>query len=186
MNVKDVIMSRKSLRDFSRQNIDKKIISEMISAAGRAPSFQNKQCWRFVFIEDKEIINQLAYHSGLIGKANFFIKKAPLIVAACADPRRSGTLNGMDYFLVDTAIAFQQMMLLAHSYGIGSCWLAAFNEEKVKNILKIPDPIKVVALSPFGYSAEKEKLYTKALKVFAGSKNRLPAEKIACFDRWEL
>lgn len=186
MDCREIIYNRKSLRDFSGTQISDQIITEMIEAARLAPSFQNKQCWRFVIIKKKEMISRLADHSGLVGKANFFIKKAPLVVVACADPKRSGSMNGMDYYLVDTSIAFHQMMLLAQSYGIGSCWLAAFNEKKVKKVLDIPDNIKVVAMSPFGYPAEKEKLYTKAVKIFSGSKKRLSVSEIACFDNWNL
>ena len=186
MNAHDLIFGRKSLRDFSEEMIPESVIQDMIEAARLAPSFQNRQCWRFIIIKDDETKKRLADKSGLVGKANFFIKKAPLIVAACADPKHSGVMNGMDYYLVDSTIAFHQMMLMARSHGIGSCWLAAFDEKKVRQILDIPDHIKVVALSPFGYPADKEKLYTKAIHLFAGSKKRLSKDKIVSFDSWSF
>ncbi|MFO7660452.1 MAG: nitroreductase family protein [Candidatus Cloacimonadaceae bacterium] len=78
---------------------------------------------------------------------------------------------------MDTAIAFQQMMLIAWSHGIGSCWLAAFSEKKLRAYLDLPKSWKIVALSPFGYPAEKQGLYFKTLKTFAGSKDRLALDK---------
>ena len=109
-----------------------------------------------------------------------------MIIVACADPGDSGKVNGMDYYLVDTAISFQQMILTAWNYGIGSCWLAAFNEKKVKDILTIPEKIKVVAMSPFGYPKEKKSVYTKALTMFAGSKKRKDIDRIACYNKWDF
>ncbi|NQT65139.1 MAG: nitroreductase family protein, partial [FCB group bacterium] len=107
-----------------------------------------------------------------------------VVIVACADPAKSGTMNNQNYYLVDTAIAFQQMMLSAWNHGIGSCWLAAFNEQKVRDILKIPDNIRVVALSPFGYPKEKKTFYDNAVKVFAQSKKRLDLNKIMMWDKW--
>jgi len=173
MEFENVINTRKSVRSFSNQEISEKILSKILLAGRSAPSCQNKQCWRFIVVKTEELKKKLSLHSGIIGTVNFFIKDAPLIIVACADPKRSCKLNDQNYYLVDTAISFQQMMLTAWNLGIGSCWLAAFNEKKVKSILSIPPGIRVVAISPFGYPREKEKLYAKVVSKFAGSKNRL-------------
>ena len=186
MEFKEVIFSRKSVRSFQNKAVPEEIMNDMMEAARLSPSFQNKQCWRFVVVRDKNIIRELALKSGLVSKVNFFIKDAPLVIVACADPVKSGTMNEQDYYLVDTAIAFQQMMLTAWNYGIGSCWLAAFNEQKVREILEIPKKIRIVALSPFGYPKEKKTVYEKALKVFAGSKKRNTFNKIVCYDKWKF
>ncbi len=185
MEFENVILSRRSIRSFTDKEIPSQILEKIMEAARLSPSFQNRQCWRFIVVRDENIRKKLALKSGLIGKCNFFIKDAPVVVVACADPSKSGTMNDQDYYLVDVAIAFQQMMLTAWNYGIGSCWLAAFNEQKVKEILEIPSKIRVVAMSPFGYPKEKTSLYDKALKTFAGSKKRLPLEKIVCYDKWK-
>jgi len=120
----------------------------------------------------------MAFNCGLIGLSNFFIRSAPCVVIACADTEQNVKINGQDYYLVDTAIAFQQMMLIAWSHGVGSCWLGAFSEKRLKPWLGISDNWRIVALSPFGYPAEKQGLYAKVVKAFAGSKDRLPLDKI--------
>ncbi len=185
MDFIEVIKTRKSIRDYLDKKIPDKILDEILEAGRVAPSCQNRQCWRYVVVKDKKIINKLALQSGLIGKVNFFIKNAPVIIVAFANPKNSCRLNGQDYYLVDIGISFQQMMLTAWNYGIGSCWLAAFSEEKVKEILNIPKKYKVVAMSPFGYPKDKKSLYSSAVSIFAGSKKRLPKEKIFKYDRWE-
>ncbi len=185
MEFTDVILSRRSARSFSKKEIPENILNEMLEASRLSPSSQNRQCWRFVVVKEEETRKKLALKSGFIGKLNFFIKDAPVIIVACADPSKSVRLNKQNYYLVDVAIAFQQMMLAAWNHGVGSCWLAAFNEQKVKEILDIPSKIRVVAMSPFGYLKKKASLYDKALKTFAGSKKRLDLDKIVMWEKWE-
>ncbi len=186
MEFDEVIISRKSVRSFQDKEISEEILNTMMEAARLSPSFQNRQCWRFIVVKNKKIIKNLALRSGIISKVNFFIKDAPVVIIACADPAKSGTINNQNYYLVDTAIAFQQMMLSAWNHGIGSCWLAAFNERYVREILEIPQNIRIVALSPFGYPKEKKSLYEKAVKVFAQSKKRNEFNNIICHDKWSL
>lgn len=186
MEFTDVILSRRSVRSFSKEEIPENIINEILEAARLSPSSQNRQCWRFIVVHIKKTRERLALKSGFIGKFNFFIKDAPIIIVACADPSKSIRLNKQNYYLVDIAIAFQQMMLAAWNHGVGSCWLAAFDEQKVKDILGIPDKIRVVAMSPFGYSKKKASLYDKVLKTFAGSKRKLDLSKIVSYDKWKF
>jgi len=184
MDFIDVINTRKSVRSFSDEKIPEEFLQEMFSAAQLAPSFQNRQCWRYIVVRDKKTRSELALKSGFLGKVNFFIKDAPVIIVACADTSKSGTVNDQKYYLVDLAISFQQMMLAAWNRGIGSCWLAAFNDKSVRKILGIPDKIRVVAMSPFGYPKDKASFYAKAVKTFAGSKKRVDLDKIIMHDKW--
>jgi len=186
MEFEEAIFSRRSIRDFLDREISQEILEKIIAAGRIAPSFQNRQCWRYVICRDKDIIQKLAMNSGWLGKVNFFIKKAPVIIVACADPAKSGIVNDQKYYLVDTAISFQMMMLTAWNFGIGSCWLAAFNEKKVREILSVPEKIKIVAMSPFGFPKEKKTIYTKAVSMFAGSSNRISMEKMSCYNKWSL
>jgi len=162
MDFNDVIISRKSIRSFDNKPIPDEVLKDMFTSAQLAPSFQNRQCWRYIVVKDAEKRRELALKSGLVSKINFFIKDAPVIIVACADTGKSGTMNDQDYYLVDVAISFQQMMLTAWNHGVGSCWLAAFNEKIIRRILDIPEKIRVVALSPFGYPQNKDSLYSKA------------------------
>lgn len=186
MEYMQVITTRKSIRSYSSEPISEEHLDLILESGRNAPSYQNRQCWRFVVINDPDVIKDIAHKSGFVGTINFFLKDAPIVIVACADPAKSGGINNQSYYLVDTAIAFQQMMLTAWNFGIGSCWMAAFNEKKVKTLLSIPDNIRIVALSPFGYPKEKESLYGKMVKVFAGSKKRKEKEDIICYNRWTL
>ncbi len=178
MELMETILTRHSVRDFRDEPVPEEVLQDMLEAARLAPSAQNRQPWRFIILRDREKIRSLAANCGLIGLSNFFIKKAPMLVIACADTDKNLRVNGQDYYLVDTTIAFHQMILTAWSHGIGSCWLAAFSEKKLKSWLQLPKSWRIIALSPFGYPAEKTGVYSKVLKTFAGSKDRLPLEQI--------
>lgn len=181
MDCKETIFTRHSVREFLPDPIPEEILNDMLEAARLAPSAQNRQPWRFIVLTNQDKIKDLAANTGLIGISNFFIRKAPCLVIACADKSKNLRINEQDYYLVDTAIAFQQMMLMAWSHGIGGCWLAAFSEKKLRTYLDLPPSWKIVALSPFGYPAEKQGFYFKAIKTLSGSKDRLHLNKIIRF-----
>jgi nitroreductase len=79
---------------------------------------------------------------------------------------------------IDVSIAVDHMTLAAVEEGLGTCWIGAFYEDKVKEILGIPQSIRVVALLPLGYPAEP----VKAAQT--GSKHRKPLEEIVAYDGW--
>ncbi|MBM4403118.1 MAG: nitroreductase family protein [Candidatus Cloacimonetes bacterium] len=178
MDIKELIMSRHSVRSYKADPLSPEVLSDILEAGRLAPSAQNRQPWRFIVIQGTDKIKSLSVNCGLLGLSNFFIRQAPCVIIACADTRRSIRINDQDYYLVDTAIAFQQMMLMALAHGIGSCWIAAFSEKKLRKWLKIDDKWKIVALSPFGYPAEKDTLHARMVSGFARSSNRLPLEQI--------
>ena len=174
----ETIKNRYSVRDFLPDPLPQEVIDDMIEAARLAPSAQNRQPWRYVIITEPEKIKELVKHTGLIGLSNYFIKDAPCLVIACADVKKNLKLNQKDYYLVDVAISFHQMILAAWAHGVGSCWLAAFNEEKLAKYLGLPKNYRIVAMSPFGYPKGSKTLYSKALNVFSGSDRRLKREEI--------
>ena len=178
MDVYDLIQSRHSVRDFLPRAIPQDILEKILEAGRLAPSAQNRQPWRYIVFTDPAKIKNLAKQTGLIGMSNFFIKSAPCVIVACADMKKNVRINDQDYYLVDTAISCQQMMLTAWQYGIGSCWLAAFSEKVLAKYLEIPNPWRIVALSPFGYPKEGKGIYSKALSTLAGSSKRLPLSQI--------
>ncbi len=181
MDILELMQNRHSLRDFSAEPIPKEILREILEAGRLAPSAQNRQPWRYIVFTDPDKIRELTRQTGLIGLSNFFIKDAPCVIIACADMKKNTRLNGQDYYLVDTAISFQQMMLMAFSHGIGSCWMAAFSEKILAKYLDLPPKWRIVAVSPFGYPKGKKRLYSKALSALAGSSKRLPLSEIVDF-----
>ncbi|PKN75035.1 MAG: nitroreductase family protein [Candidatus Cloacimonetes bacterium HGW-Cloacimonetes-2] len=181
MNIKEIINVRKSTRNFLPDPVPQEILEEILEAGRLAPSAQNRQPWRYLVFNDNRKIRELAKNCGLIGLSNFFIKEAPLVIIACAETKSNVRINNQDYYLVDTAISFQQMILTATAHGLGTCWMAAFSEKTLSKYLQLPPSWRIVAISPFGYPAEKKSLYSKALSALAKSKDRLPMDKIVTY-----
>jgi nitroreductase len=99
----------------------------------------------------------------------------PVIIVGCSDPKKSGVKDDQEYYLLEMGIALEHLMLAATELGLGTAWICAFNEKDVKKILKIPENIRVVAITPLGYPAEKKE------KV----KDRKKLEDITCNEYWK-
>jgi nitroreductase len=177
MDFDKVVLTRKSVRKYLDKPVEEEKITKCLEAARLAPSWENKQCWRFVVVRDKEIIAKLA--KGI----NFWAKSAPVFIVACGDPKRSGTRYGQNYYLVDVAIAMEHLVLAAANLGLGTCWLGLFDEEETKKLLKIPEGIRVVALTPLGYPHPDEGIWGKVVKAIV-SKKRKSLGEIAYDGEW--
>ena len=178
MEFMDVIRTRKSTRSYIDKDVEEEKINQMFEAARLAPSWANKQCWNYVVVSDKEKIQKLA--AGII---NSWMKNTAIVIVACADPKKSGSKNGMDYYLVDVAISMEHLVLAATNLGLGTCWIGGFDETKVKTILNIPEKIKVVAMTPIGYSSD-EGIRNKLARKVIRADTRKALEDMVHFNKW--
>jgi nitroreductase len=176
----DVINNRRSVRGYNDKTVEVEKLEQVLECARWAPSWANKQCWSFIVIKDRDTIEAIS-KSALVNK---WLSKAPSIIVACADPNLSGSHNNMDYFLVDVSIAMEHLVLAAANLGLGTCWIGAFDENKVKKILNIPGNIRVVALTPIGYPAEKPNFREKMTQKIVKSSKRKPLDEIVHHEKW--
>jgi nitroreductase len=149
MSLLDLILTRRSIRKYEDKDIPEEILQQILESGRQAPSAVNRQPIHFVIVNDHDLLKNLC--DNLITR---FVKYAPLAIVGCADVK--SLLTGK-WAVVDATIAMQNMVIAALTFGIGSCWIGACNEKKVKELLKIPDKWKVVALLTFGYPAEQPK-----------------------------
>ncbi len=177
ISVFDAIASRRSVRSFEDVPVEDAKINLCVEAARLAPSWANKQCWHFVVVRGKQAVAEL-------GLTPAHIKNAQVLVIACGDPDKSGNIDGKQYYLVDVAIAVEHLVLAAWEQGLGTVWVGAFKEERVRKALGIPENIKVVALIPMGYPAGKEGIRAKLLKKVVGSANRKDVKEIVHWEKW--
>jgi nitroreductase len=149
MSLLDLILTRRSIRHYENKDIPEEVLQQILETGRQAPSAANRQPIHFVIVTDRDILKNLC--DNLI---NRFVKYAPVAIVGCADIK--SLLTGK-WALVDATIAMENMVIAAWTLGIGSCWIGACNEEKVKELLKIPDKWKFVALLTLGYPAEQPK-----------------------------
>src|SRR5512136_206606 len=145
----DPILNRRSIRRYETKDIPEEVLRQILEAGRQAPSAANRQPIRFVIVKDHDILKSLC--DTLITR---FVKYAPAAIVGCADVK--SLLTGK-WAVVDATIAMQNMVIAAWTLGVGSCWIGACNEEKIKELLRIPDKWKIVALITFGYPAERPK-----------------------------
>ena len=181
MQTIEAINARKSVRRYLETPVERETVQALLEAAIRAPSAANKQCWRFVAVIDKEMIAGLARCNMAF---NGWLKDAPAVIVVCADPKDSTDLNGLPYYMWDAALAMHNLVLAATDRGLGTCYLAAYKEDKVKELLGIPENIRVVCMTPLGYPAEKVSLGEKLTKAVTGSSKRKPLSEVAHWDKW--
>lgn len=156
MGVLDVIKARRSIRDFIDRKIPDDAVARLMDAAVWAPSAGNLQSRKFYFVFNQEIKKRLA--SAALNQG--FVARAPLSVVACMDRRIAGRYGdrGVNlYAIQDVSASIMNMMLVAHELGLGSCWVGAFDEFDVIEILNLPANLRPVAIVPIGYPAHTPK-----------------------------
>jgi nitroreductase len=147
----DLLATRRSIRAFRTQPVEREKIDALVEAALRAPSSRSLNPWEFIVVTDKE---QLARLAGCKPHGASFLKDAPLGIVVLADPKRC------DVWVEDSAIASIFIHLAAHSLGLGSCWIQIrkrmYDENTpagkyVADLLKIPDGLEIESIVAVGY-----------------------------------
>jgi nitroreductase len=169
MEILEAIKTRRSIRKYKSTPVDERMIETILEAARWAPSWHNNQCWRFVVVRNTEIKDKLAgtlivVDPGRPNRAAEAIKNAPVAIVVCAEVGRSGysgreprepvTDKGEFWYMFDTALAMQNLMLAAHSLGLGTVPAGAFDAKKAAQILGVTPGFCVVSMSPLGYPDE--------------------------------
>ncbi|PKM82249.1 MAG: hypothetical protein CVU89_06290 [Firmicutes bacterium HGW-Firmicutes-14] len=145
MDIFDVIQQRRSVRNYNEQKVSKQDINKLIEAAQWAPSACNKQAWRFIVLDDKDILKKIID----IGAATFLKKTQQAILVLYEN--QTDNLEYMDY-IQSASAAIQNMMLKAHSMGIGTCWICHLPPKRyLRKLLKIPSNYDPIALISIGY-----------------------------------
>jgi len=171
MDVYEAIAARKSVRAFEDKDVPEDVVSRLLEAARLAPSANNLQEWRFVVVRDSATRKRLAHAA----KEQKFVGEAPVVLACCAETDGHVMPCGQLSYSIDVAIAIDHLTLCAVTEGLGTCWIGAFDEGEVKEILGIPAQVRVVELLPIGYPENPEPV----------AKSRFPLEKIAKRGRWQ-
>jgi len=171
MSIMEVIEKRRSVRKYNEDPIPESVLLRVLEAARLAPSGKNLQPWKFILVKDKALKEELARASS----GQYFIARAPFVIVACGFPDNCYARMGryMKSWPVDVAIAMEHLILQAQEEGLGTCWIGSFEEQEVKSILKIPEEVKVLALTPLGFPAE--------IPSFRGRKS---LDEIISYDRY--
>jgi len=167
----EVIRKRRSIRKYQPREVEDEKLQKVLDAAHLAPSAKNIQPWKVIVVEDKKLREGLA--KSAYGQEH--LSQAPYVIVMCVNEKECYQQHGdyMTSFAVDGAIFIDHLTLAACAEGLGTCWIAKFNETEVKKLLNIPAPYRVVAMTPLGYPQEEGK-----------DKGRKPLSEILDKDTW--
>jgi len=185
MDTLEAIGTRRSVRKFSDRRVEPEKLQAVLEAVRQAPSWANMQCWRLVVVTDPVVkgrISELSYVESFFATRGYkfnpaqkALAEAPVVIVACADPTESGELRGQKYYLADMGIAAENLMIAAHSLGLGSVFVGVFEEEELGELLEIPPGIRIVGLFPIGYPQGELK----------AAPPRKPLDEIVHYEKWK-
>lgn len=154
MDTLTAIATRRTIRNYLEKPVEFEKLGHILDAGRFTPSAGNLQDWKFILITEQKTREALA---GACVE-QYWASKAPIMIVVCTDPDKTkrfyGNL-GEKYSMQTGAAVIQNMLLAAHDQGLGSAWVGAFQDDKVKQILGIPDTVIVHGILPVGYSAER-------------------------------
>lgn len=157
----DLVGKRRSVRRFLDKPVEREKIITCIEAARLAPSAQNVQPWRFLVVDDPEIRDRFAQDvfSGIYSVSRF-AAKAPVFILQLAGLDIIAHVIGkqiqnVHFYLIDTGIAGEHLVLQAAELDLGTCWIGWFNIKKARKFFKIPKKYKIVNLFALGYYEKK-------------------------------
>lgn len=167
MELYEGLISRRSLRKYTGESIDKEIIMKLVRAGMYAPSARNCRPWHFIVIDDREIMNKIIK----VHPYSSMLARASHAIVVCGDVKME---NGPGYYKLDCSAATQNILLAAHSMGLGAVWLGVEpRQERIKaisSIVGLPDyvhplsivsvgiPVKIPADIPDRFEPEKIRL----------------------------
>ena len=147
MNVAEAIINRRSIRSFAKTKVEPEKLNAILEAARLSPSARNEQQWLFIVVRQPDALKKLAFACD----NQQHIAEADTAICCCIPDADQLTDENKPLRQQDIAVANAFMMLQATELGLGTCWIGAFNERKIKTLLRIPDTVAIHSLLAVGY-----------------------------------
>ena len=153
-DILDIIKSRRSITKYLPQAVSWELVSRIVDAGRHAPSCGNLQNWKFIVLlspDKRKAIAEAALQQ-------YWMISAPVHIIVCAMPDMAERYYGFRgerlYTVQNCAAAVENILLEAHSLGLGACWVGAFDEEMLKRSLGTEDNVRPQAIVTIGYAAD--------------------------------
>lgn len=174
MDIDSAIEKRHSTRSFLPKKVSWKLVLEAVDSANKAPFAGNMNHLKFLIIEDEKKIDKLAELS-----SQLWINTASIVVVVCSDDtylENQYGERGRVYSRQEAGAAIQNFLLKLTDLGLSSCWVGAYTDELVKQLLSIPSHIQIEAIIPIGY--EKKEKGKKEVK-------KKDLENVLYWEKWK-
>ena len=158
MDIKELILSRRSIRKFQDKKVEKEKLDLLLEAACSAPSACNRKPYQIYVITDEEKL-ELLTNSGRYTKMT-----SPLKIVVCGDMKKTLPRSMAEYWIQDASAVVENILLMANGIGLGACWCGVYPQdrvmENVKDILSLEEDLIPFALINIGYPDETKNPYT--------------------------
>ncbi len=157
MEFNKLVESRHSIRSYSSKKVSEELLRKMLSLAKKAPSAGNLQSYEVVVVKEKKKRKRLA--RACLGQS--FVGEAPVVLVICADVKKCSQKYGCRatlYAVQDATIFASYLQLVLTDNNLSSCWVGAFNEEHVADIINSKQGLKPVCVMPLGFSNEEPRV----------------------------
>ncbi|UCF96633.1 MAG: nitroreductase family protein [Spirochaetaceae bacterium] len=157
MTFLDLINRRQSVRRYADKPVEREKIELCLEAARLAPSTSNSQPWKFIVVDEPQLLSTVAAETVAPFRAfNTFTLQAPVVVAVLVDganleANTGKVLRRVDYSLIDVGIATEHFCLQAVELGLGTCILGWFDEKAIKKLLQVPRNRRIYLMITLGY-----------------------------------
>lgn len=151
MTLQEAITSRRSIRRYDPRPIEPEKLQLVAEAFRLAPSAGNGQNWKLLVVQSAELRAQIQQ---VCLRNPAFVGEAPAMLVACG-LNQSIMTNGHRVDTTDVSIALSLSMMQAWELGLGTCWMASYDENDLRRVLSLPDSCSIVAITPLGYPAEE-------------------------------
>jgi nitroreductase len=165
MNSIEKMLTRRSIRKFKNEPVSEEVLNNILEAGRRSPSATNIQPWHFVIAGDQKAKEAFSFRG-----FNRFTRDATFVVLGLYKPSEV-IIEKLS--LMDVTIALQSMVIAAWIQGVGSCWMGAFDERKLRDTLNLPVDSRIVGAVAFGIPDENPVQPAKK-----------PLNEIVHFDKW--
>ena len=154
MDVFEAIRTRRSIRKYKDKQVPWDNVITILQAGKYAPSAGNLQNWKFIVV--KSDAKRKAITKACLQQE--WMEQAPVFIVVVSEPKKAerfyGTRGARLYTLQGCAASIENMLLTAHSLGLGSCWVGAFDEHEIWTILGLPEESSVQGVVTIGYADE--------------------------------
>ncbi len=183
MDVREIIEKRRAYRSLDPVEINEELIRELAECARLAPSCFNYQPWRFVFVYEKSLLEELR---PALSKGNEWVYDASMIIAVFSKKEMDCVIKEREYYLFDVGMACAFLILRATELGLVAHPIAGFNPDEVKRILEIPEDMNLITLIIVGKHSSKISPYLSEKQIVAEKERppRIPLEEFVFFNKF--
>ena len=172
-DILELIKSRRTIRKYLPKYVDWERVSRVLDAGRHAPSSGNVQNWIFVVVCEADLRKEIAEAC----LQQWWMTEAPVHIVVLSEPAKAERYYGVRgerlYTIQNCAAAIENMLLEAHSLGLGTAWVSAFDEDAIKRLLRVEEFARPQAIIPMGYAAE-----------IPNRPPKYPLEQLIFFNAW--